>query len=52
MEHNGGQCIICGHGMLEHGNVDGVGYCANGNNGDCLCKEKGLSYEEALEELT
>jgi hypothetical protein len=52
MEHNKGRCKICGHGMIEHG-VDYAyrGYCANGNDGDCDCREKGLSYIEALNEL-
>jgi len=46
-------CDKCGHFMLEHGVDDdtGVGWCGNGNDGDCPCTVTGLSYEEALAEL-
>jgi len=44
-----GKCVICGHGMLEHGCDDGVGWCGGSNKAeDCPCKEKGLTYEEEL----
>ena len=46
---NNGKCTICGHGMLEHGCDDGVGWCGGSNKAeDCPCKEKGLTYEEEL----
>jgi hypothetical protein len=37
--------------MLEHGCVNGIGYCPNGNNGDCLCTVKGMTYDEALKAI-
>jgi hypothetical protein len=48
MEHSK-RCKSCSHLMADHG-VDYAyrGYCANGNDGDCYCKVKGLSYVEAL----
>jgi len=42
------ECLICGHGMLMHGSVDGIGYCMEGNGDWCPCKEEGLTYEEEL----
>ena len=46
---NNGKCIVCGHGMLEHGCDDGVGWCGGSNKAeDCPCKEKGLTYKEEL----
>lgn len=52
MEHSK-SCWLCGHLMADHG-VDYWyrGYCANGNDGDCPCEEKGLSYDEAIAEVS
>ena len=42
-------CIVCGHGMLLHGSVDGLGYCSEGNGNWCDCKEEGLTYEQEID---
>jgi hypothetical protein len=44
-------CNKCGHGMILHGCVDGVGYCSEGNGNWCDCTEKGKTYEEEIAEL-
>lgn len=48
MEHST-YCKSCKHFMMEHGNVNGKGYCARGP--DCKCKVKGDTYEEVLARL-
>tara|TARA_R110000824_G_scaffold255209_1_gene444167 strand:+ start:332 stop:532 length:201 start_codon:yes stop_codon:yes gene_type:complete len=44
-------CNKCGHGMMMHGCVDGVGYCMEGNGDWCKCTVKGKTYEEEIEML-
>ena len=41
-------CVVCDHGMLLHGSVDGKGYCSEGNGDWCECKEEGLTYEQEI----
>ena len=49
MKHNK-VCVVCGHGMLLHGSVDGHGYCSEGNGDWCECIEEGLTYEQEINE--
>jgi hypothetical protein len=44
-------CSKCGHGMILHGCVDGVGYCMEGNGDWCECTVKGKTYEEEIESI-
>ena len=44
-------CDKCGHGMILHGCVDGVGYCTEGNGDWCECTEKGKTYEEEIYDI-
>ena len=44
-------CKKCGHGMILHGCVEGIGYCSEGNGDWCNCDVKGLTYEEELKTL-
>jgi len=44
-------CSKCGHGMILHGCVDGVGYCMEGNGDWCDCTEKGKTYEEEISSI-
>jgi hypothetical protein len=37
--------------MLLHGNVNGVGYCSEGNGIWCDCIIKGKSYDEEIKLL-
>jgi hypothetical protein len=55
------KCVNCKHLMIYHGVEEykenkglgyfefSIGYCADGNDGDCKCKIKGLSYDEAIQ---
>ena len=44
-------CDVCGHGMILHGCVNGVGYCSEGNGDWCDCTIQGKSYDEEIESL-
>ena len=45
------ECKECTHGMIMHGEVDGVGYCMEGNGDWCSCTVKGLSYDDEVKLL-
>ena len=44
-------CKKCGHGMILHGCVEGIGYCSEGNGDWCNCDVKGLTYDEEIKAL-